>query len=457
MAIQVQRRRGTTAETSTFTGAIGEITIDTTKKTVVVHDGTTAGGFPLATEAAVNGKVSLTGNETIAGTKTFSSDLIANGATVGRGAGNVGSNTAVGASALAANTTGSNNVAIGNDALELNTTASNNTAIGTLALAANTTGTSNTAVGTGALDANTTAIGNTAFGVDALGSNTTGAKNTALGYQALFSNSTGQYNVAIGGGSSLAGALYGNTTGTENVAVGASALRENSTGSLNTCLGAYSGWTITSGSKNSILGNYSGNQDGLDIRTASNYVVLSDGDGNRQITMQEGKTLALDSAVPVAGTGITFPATQSASSNANTLDDYEEGTWTPVVSDASSGGNLATLNATDSTAVYTKIGNIVYWRFSVVLTSKASMTAGNVLFIQGFPFQSEAIPGNWYNPNPTIIRNITFTDYVQFHQNGNTTYGYFRENVSNATGDSILVSDLTDSAAMQASGFYRVA
>ena len=46
----IQRRRGTTAEHSTFTGLNGEITIDTDKKTVVVHDGTTAGGSPLATE-----------------------------------------------------------------------------------------------------------------------------------------------------------------------------------------------------------------------------------------------------------------------------------------------------------------------------------------------------------------------------------------------------------------------
>lgn len=48
MATQIQRRRGTTAQHSTFTGALGELTVDTDKKTVVVHDGITAGGFPLA-------------------------------------------------------------------------------------------------------------------------------------------------------------------------------------------------------------------------------------------------------------------------------------------------------------------------------------------------------------------------------------------------------------------------
>jgi hypothetical protein len=44
----VQIRRGTTAEHSTFTGLVGEITVDTTKDTLVVHDGVTAGGYPLA-------------------------------------------------------------------------------------------------------------------------------------------------------------------------------------------------------------------------------------------------------------------------------------------------------------------------------------------------------------------------------------------------------------------------
>jgi len=54
MATQVQNRRGTTAEHSTFTGANGELTVDTTKKTVVVHDGATAGGVPLAKESALS-------------------------------------------------------------------------------------------------------------------------------------------------------------------------------------------------------------------------------------------------------------------------------------------------------------------------------------------------------------------------------------------------------------------
>lgn len=53
MAKAIQRRRGTTAQHAAFTGMVGELTVDTDKKTVVVHDGSTAGGVPLAKAADV--------------------------------------------------------------------------------------------------------------------------------------------------------------------------------------------------------------------------------------------------------------------------------------------------------------------------------------------------------------------------------------------------------------------
>lgn len=57
MSTQVQRRRGTTAGHASFTGAAGEITVDTSKNTLVVHDGSTAGGFPLLKESAIGSTV----------------------------------------------------------------------------------------------------------------------------------------------------------------------------------------------------------------------------------------------------------------------------------------------------------------------------------------------------------------------------------------------------------------
>jgi hypothetical protein len=66
MATQVQLRRGNTAQTSTFTGAVAEITVDTDKKTLVVHDGTTAGGIPLATQANVSSSVTQAAADALA-------------------------------------------------------------------------------------------------------------------------------------------------------------------------------------------------------------------------------------------------------------------------------------------------------------------------------------------------------------------------------------------------------
>ena len=59
MATQVQFRRGTTAEHSGFKGADGEVTVDTSLKTVVIHDAVTNGGFPLLRQDGSNSALAL--------------------------------------------------------------------------------------------------------------------------------------------------------------------------------------------------------------------------------------------------------------------------------------------------------------------------------------------------------------------------------------------------------------
>lgn len=71
MTTSLRLRRGTTTQHSTFTGAAGEVTIDTTKNTIVVHDGSTAGGIPLAKESVISGAVRYDSAQTLdAGQKT---------------------------------------------------------------------------------------------------------------------------------------------------------------------------------------------------------------------------------------------------------------------------------------------------------------------------------------------------------------------------------------------------
>ena len=59
MAKRIQLRRGNTAQSNAFTGAVGEVTVDTDKDVLVVHDGVTAGGYPNAAKANTDNTVSI--------------------------------------------------------------------------------------------------------------------------------------------------------------------------------------------------------------------------------------------------------------------------------------------------------------------------------------------------------------------------------------------------------------
>ena len=106
-------------------------------------------------------------------------------------------------------------------------------------------------------------------------------------------------------------------------------------------------------------------------------------DGTSGLTTNSGtlisaSTIGVGGATPSAsGAGITFPATVSASSSGNTLDDYEEGLWTPT------DGSGASLSFTSVTGNYTKIGNKVTCWTRLTYPSTAS-TAGAQL--NGLPF-----------------------------------------------------------------------
>ena len=82
-----------------------------------------------------------------------------------------------------------------------------------------------------------------------------------------------------------------------------------------------------------------------------------------------------------SGSGISFPATQSASSDANTLDDYEEGTWTPTIT---FGGGSTGLTYASQHGNYTKVGNRVFISFYVAMSNKGSSTGAMTLL--GLPF-----------------------------------------------------------------------
>jgi hypothetical protein len=122
-------------------------------------------------------------------------------------------------------------------------------------------------------------------------------------------------------------------------------------------------------------------------------------------TGQFGTTVGVGAATPSAsGAGITFPATQSASTNVNTLDDYEEGTFTPTIIGTTSAGT-GTYSANSQIGRYTKIGNRVY--FTIYLVWTAHTGTGNIR-VTGLPFTSIATT-NTYNAVAIWNANIALT------------------------------------------------
>ena len=120
-----------------------------------------------------------------------------------------------------------------------------------------------------------------------------------------------------------------------------------------------------------------------------------------------------------SGSGISFPATQSASSDANTLDDYEEGTWTPTLSPAS--GSITTLT---TAGWYVKVGRSVtiygYWLVSNAGTAAGSWSVG------GLPFNTlnTGTYGGGSRGTLTNAREDALTGYQgQIFWNNNTTNG----------------------------------
>ena len=93
--------------------------------------------------------------------------------------------------------------------------------------------------------------------------------------------------------------------------------------------------------------------------------------------------LGVGNATPsTSGAGITFPATQSASTDANTLDDYEEGSWTPTFE---GGTTNPTLTYAAQVARYTKIGNVVTVNGRIRVNTISSAGSG-ICYIAGLPF-----------------------------------------------------------------------
>ncbi|MFD3301981.1 hypothetical protein [Aquipseudomonas alcaligenes] len=113
-------------------------------------------------------------------------------------------------------------------------------------------------------------------------------------------------------------------------------------------------------------------------------------------------------ALTLSNGQVVFPANQVPSANANTLDDYEEGTWTPVLT-FSTPGDLSVAYSAQS-GRYTKVGRLVSADFTVVTTTFTHTTASGELQMTGLPFTNGAS-----NSQSTLgFGGITKAGFTQF-------------------------------------------
>jgi hypothetical protein len=144
------------------------------------------------------------------------------------------------------------------------------------------------------------------------------------------------------------------------------------------------------------------------VLTANNSGLTYLPTGNVNINIGSTASLTLGnvtvSNLITANGGIKFPATQVASADANTLDDYEEGTWSAT--DASGAG----LTFTSSSGIYVKIGGWVYVSVYIAYPSTANASAAK---IGGLPFTSKG--GNNANYVGSVgLNNTGRSDFYPF-------------------------------------------
>jgi hypothetical protein len=177
--------------------------------------------------------------------------------------------------------------------------------------------------------------------------------------------------------------------------------------------------------------------------------VILQSSGGGQITLQEPTTAsnftqtlpAATGTLVISGTtpslnGIAFPATQSASANANTLDDYEEGTWTPQIG---TDGSQPTVTYSSQNGRYTKIGNEVTVEAYVQWTGTSGGSGGVV--IKNLPFIANA-----YSPDSRGFsyifgwNGVTFTGVLASILQAGDTYTILYTNNSGSIGSLALSS-----------------
>ena len=130
----------------------------------------------------------------------------------------------------------------------------------------------------------------------------------------------------------------------------------------------------------------------------------------------------------VTANGIKFPATQVASADANTLDDYEEGTWTPNIGGTATYGDARY-------GIYTKIGNVVACQFRIQIITRGT---GSLTTLSGLPFTTgtTAVQSGCVSYYDSLAVNTIFLSF--YSESNATTCQFVAQSTSKATVDNAI-------------------
>ena len=173
----------------------------------------------------------------------------------------------------------------------------------------------------------------------------------------------------------------------------------------------------------------------LSVKGAGSVYFWRGGYGGTQMSIINQYGIGLSTATPSSGTGITFPATQSASSDANTLDDYEEGTWSPRIENAA-GSTVVTLT---NQGIYTKVGRMVHVQINAYSVTMTSFGTTEQMYLAGLPFTSSgsvyALTFNTYANQPVwILDGGASTKFPMYVPSNATDYSTFTRNTWGGSG-----------------------
>ena len=184
------------------------------------------------------------------------------------------------------------------------------------------------------------------------------------------------------------------------------------------------------------------NTNSTNLITQTNVTTITFGATSQTISVPSvasfASTIGVGGATPsTSGAGITFPASASGSTDANTLDDYEEGTWTPTLTSASGSGMTF-----DSRGTYVKIGKQVTVLFDIQITAKG--TASGALKLAGLPFTRDTSYVMGASSIGYFVGMSTSLVLLSVYIESNATTGVLSKTTAAATAVSdLLVADFT--------------